>query len=159
MGIRSRQRGVAAVELGLLMPILILLAFGITEFGRAFYQYNTLAKAVRDGVRYLTHYAPGDERYETHKSNARNLVVCGTTSSCSDASALVSGLKTSLVSICDRSNCPDHNLQPVVHAGTPLGQVNLVTVTVSGFRFTSLVPLITPNIMFGPISATMEQVL
>ena len=33
---------------------MISIAFGITEFGRAIYQYNTLAKAARDATRYLS---------------------------------------------------------------------------------------------------------
>ena len=157
MNLRFRQRGVAAVELGILIVPLVLLAFGITEFGRAIYQYNTIAKGVRDGVRYLTQYAPGDA---TRIANAKNLVVCGTTTPCLDASKLVPGLNTGLVSVCDRSNCAaNHNLQPVVFAGSTLGQINLVTVTVSGFQFTSLVPFVMPSITFGPISSTMEQVL
>lgn len=156
MNLRSRQRGVAAVELGILIVPLVLLAFGITEFGRAMYQYNTIAKGVRDGVRYLTHYAPGDA---DRIRDAKNLAVCGTTSACFDTSALVIGLNVGMVSVCDRSNCPDHNLQPVVYGGGTLGQVNLVTMTVSGFQFNSLVPFVMPSITFGPISSTMEQVL
>lgn len=154
MNLRSRQRGVAAVELGILMIPLVLLAFGITEFGRAIYQYNTITKAVRDGVRYLTQGAPGDA---TRIGNAKSLVVCGTTASCSDAAALVTGLYTDMVSVCDRSTCPDHNLQPVEYGVGTFGQINLVTVTVNGFQFTSLLPFVMPNITFGPIRATMEQ--
>lgn len=154
MQTRSRQRGVAAVELGILMIPLVLLAFGITEFGRAIYQYNTIAKSVRDSVRYLTQGAPGEATLIT---NAKNLTVCGTTASCSDASPLVAGLNESMVSICDRTNCADHNLVDVEYGGAKFGQVNLVTVTVTGFQFTSLVPFVMPSITFGPIRATMEQ--
>ncbi len=156
MNLRSRQRGVAAVELGILIVPLVLLAFGITEFGRAMYQYNTIAKGVRDGVRYLTQYAPGDA---TRIANAKNLAACGTITPCSGPSALVPGLTAAMVSVCDRSNCADHNLQPVVSGGAILGQVNLVTVSVTGFRFNSLVPFVMPSITFGPIRSTMEQVL
>jgi len=49
--------------------------------------------------------------------------------------------------------CPaDHNLQP-----TGRGVVDLVTVTVTGYPFTSMVPFAMPSIAFGPISATMVQ--
>lgn len=48
-----RQRGVVAVETVIVLPFMLLLMFAIGEIGRAFYQYNTLTKAVRDGVRYL----------------------------------------------------------------------------------------------------------
>lgn len=155
MNMRSRQRGVAAVELGILIIPLVLLAFGITEFGRAIYQYNTIAKGVRDGVRYLAQGAPGDA---ARIDNAKNLAACGTTTACSAASALVTGLSSSMVSVCDRTSCAgDHNLQEVTYGGGSFGQINLVTMTVTGFQFTSLVPFVMPNITFGPIRATMEQ--
>jgi Flp pilus assembly protein TadG len=146
---------VAAVELGILIVPLVLLAFGITEFGRAIYQYNTIAKGVRDGVRYLTQYAPGDA---TRIASATNLAVCGTTATCSDKTRLVAGLEPGMVSVCDRTNCAGtHNLQGITYGGGTFGQTNLVTMTVSGFEFVSLVPFVMPSITFGPIHATMEQ--
>ena len=58
-----------------------------------------------------------------------------------------------MVTVCDATNCPgDHQFQP-----TGSGVVNLVTVTVTGYTFTSMVPFVVPNIVFGPISATMVQ--
>ena len=51
---RKKQRGIAAVEFAIAVPILLLLMLATAELGRAIYQYNTLAKAVRDGVRYLS---------------------------------------------------------------------------------------------------------
>ena len=39
---------------------LTVLAFGITEYGRAIFQYNTLVKSVRDASRYVSQHAPGD---------------------------------------------------------------------------------------------------
>ena len=41
------------IELGLLSLPLAALTFGTTELGRALHQYNTVAKNVRDGARYL----------------------------------------------------------------------------------------------------------
>ncbi|WP_043496534.1 TadE/TadG family type IV pilus assembly protein [Georgenia sp. SUBG003] len=45
------ERGAAAVEFALVLPILLLLVFGITEFGRAYYAQTTLSNAARDAVR------------------------------------------------------------------------------------------------------------
>ncbi len=47
------ERGAAAVEFALLLPILILLVFGIVEFGRAYNTKVTLTHAAREGVRVL----------------------------------------------------------------------------------------------------------
>lgn len=49
-GLRT-ERGAAAVEFALVVPILIVLALGIAEFGRAFQTQATLAAAAREGAR------------------------------------------------------------------------------------------------------------
>lgn len=54
IALRFQQRGVAAVELGLTLVFLLLIAAGIFEFGRAFWHYNALAKATRDGARLMS---------------------------------------------------------------------------------------------------------
>ena len=144
-----KQRGVAAVELGIVMSPLVILAFGITEYGRAIFQYNTLVKGVRDASRYLSQHGAGEV---THIGIAKCLVVHGNRT-CTGA-ALVPGLTTSLVDVCDRSNCPDHANQP-----TGAGVVNLTSVTVDKFPFKSMVPLMVKDITFGPIRSTMRQVL
>ncbi|MCW8917683.1 MAG: pilus assembly protein [Gammaproteobacteria bacterium] len=47
------SRGVAMVEFAIVLPLLLMLLFGITELGRALYQQNSLYKAVASGARYL----------------------------------------------------------------------------------------------------------
>jgi len=46
-----RQKGMAALEFGFVIPVLMLLVFGIVEFGIAFYREGVLAGAVREGAR------------------------------------------------------------------------------------------------------------
>jgi Flp pilus assembly protein TadG len=48
------QHGMAAVELAIVLVFLLLLLAGIVEFGRAFWYYDALAKATRDGARMLS---------------------------------------------------------------------------------------------------------
>ncbi|WP_404312919.1 pilus assembly protein [Agrococcus terreus] len=45
------DKGAAAVELALVLPILLLLAFGIIAFGYAFHIQTVLDNAARDAVR------------------------------------------------------------------------------------------------------------
>ncbi|MES2018719.1 MAG: TadE/TadG family type IV pilus assembly protein [Pseudomonadota bacterium] len=53
-GRRARQRGVAAVEFAVILPVLlVLLAFPII-FGRAFMHYSVAQKAAHDAARYLS---------------------------------------------------------------------------------------------------------
>ncbi len=49
----TRQRGIAIVEMVIALPVILLLMLMVAEFGRVFYQYSTLNKAVRDGARYV----------------------------------------------------------------------------------------------------------
>lgn len=47
------ERGAAAVEFALVVPILIMLVFGIVEFGRGYHAKVELTGAVREGAREL----------------------------------------------------------------------------------------------------------
>lgn len=154
------QRGAAAIELALLTLPLAGLSFGITEFGRALHQYNTVAKTVRDAARYQSTVAPGNIPPATTLPGLC-LALSGSTANSGGAcsgTALLPGLTLAMITVCDRVLCPGtHNQQPPT-PGT-LGKVNLVTVTVTGYPFTSMVPFAMPSIAFGPISATMVQPL
>ncbi|HEY3338585.1 MAG TPA: TadE/TadG family type IV pilus assembly protein [Propionicimonas sp.] len=54
----KRERGAAAVEFALLLPVLMVILLGIMEFGYAFYIQASVASATRVGIRdYAIHYA------------------------------------------------------------------------------------------------------
>ena len=156
---RGRQRGLALIELGISIFLLIAITFGITEFGRAVYQYNTLAKAVRDATRVLSTRDPLDT---AAKDQARCLAVYGkATLTCSTDTSLVPlvpGLTLAMVNICDALTCPaDHAFQ----GSAPV--LSLVTVSIGGpnatpYTFVSIFSFFVPDIQFGPISVTMKQV-
>ncbi len=46
------ERGAELIEFALVLPFLLLLSLGVIEFGRAYFTYNILVKALRDGARY-----------------------------------------------------------------------------------------------------------
>lgn len=147
---RPGQRGAAAIEFALLALPLAALTFGVTEFGRALHQYDTIAKTVRNAVRYQTTVAPGNTLAGRCLALTGNATNNGT--NCS-GTPLLPGLTLAQVSVCDASSCAaTHSLQP-----TTRGTVNLVTVTVSGFPFTSMVPWAMPSFTVGAVSATMVQ--
>jgi hypothetical protein len=82
--IHHRQRGIMMVEFIIVAPLLLLLMLGISEFGRALYQYNTLTKSVRDGARYLAANAVVGSTStividSTDISETENLVIYGNT--------------------------------------------------------------------------------
>jgi len=47
-----RERGAVAVEFAILLPVLIVILFGITAFGLAFSRFVTYISAAREGARY-----------------------------------------------------------------------------------------------------------
>ena len=142
------------MEFAILAPLLVLLAFGISEAGRALYQYNTLAKATRDAARYLTSLPPGSGH-----AAAKCLAVYGNRTCSGDV--LAPRLTIGMVSVCDGSNCAGShaNIPSTGNGGASTGAINLVTVTITGFPFRTLVPYAFPDVTFGPIATTMRQVL
>jgi Flp pilus assembly protein TadG len=50
-GRKARDRGTAVVEFALVLPVLLLIVFGIIDFGRALNAQITLTEAAREGVR------------------------------------------------------------------------------------------------------------
>ena len=48
---RRRESGTSVVEMAFVLPLLLLLVFGIGDFGIAFTRWNSLTNAVREGAR------------------------------------------------------------------------------------------------------------
>ena len=69
----GRQSGVALLEFTLILPMLVLMAWSVTELGRALWHYKVLAQSSREAARYLSMQTPG-----TGGEQARNLVLYGT---------------------------------------------------------------------------------
>ena len=52
-----QERGGIVVEFALIIPVLLLLVFGIVDFGHAWYMDHLLSNASREGARYGTRFA------------------------------------------------------------------------------------------------------
>jgi Flp pilus assembly protein TadG len=50
-GRRPSDRGAAAVEMAIILPVVLLLLLGILEFGREYSKYQVLQGAAREGAR------------------------------------------------------------------------------------------------------------
>jgi hypothetical protein len=48
-------RGQSAAEMAILVPVLLLLAIGVVDLGRAFYSYIVITNASREGARHASH--------------------------------------------------------------------------------------------------------
>ncbi len=75
----SNQRGIAAVESLITLPILILILTVIVEFGSAYIRYNTLSKSVQNAVRFSIRdvYGTFDPYSIADTSFIKNMVVYG----------------------------------------------------------------------------------
>jgi Flp pilus assembly protein TadG len=53
-GTMRSQRGAAAAEFALILPLFLLMVVGAIDFGRAFWAKNTLANVAREATRYAS---------------------------------------------------------------------------------------------------------
>ena len=145
---KTPQKGVALVELALILPLLLLLTFITTEFGRAMFEYNAITKSTRDAVRYLTFQTPG-----TQITEARNLIVYGNPAG--TGAPLARGLTLANVPAATCCTWQLTGTNPVI---------NTVTVRVTGYTYHSLFASVfgvafgnaSGNITFSTITATMR---
>ena len=149
---KNKQTGVALVEFALVLPLLLILTFIVTEYSRALYQYNTLTKSVRNAARYLSVQSQTDM---TKWPIAKNLVVYGNPAG--NGTPLAIGLTTAQVP----------NPEWKWEGAAP--KINTVTVQVgygpagTAAQKYTFKPLVTSvfglnfgNLTFAPISATMR---
>ena len=137
------QSGVAAVEFGLLIVLLLMIVAAVIEFGRAFWYYDALTKATRDGAR-LVSMADVDA-IETVESNAIDMVVAA-----GNDAKVIPQLTTSNVEVeCEVGgtwgNCTD---------GTAPDQVRVSIVNFSMVIGGGWIPILPPpgTLGSGPVS-------
>jgi len=51
-----REKGQGLTEFALVVPVLLVVAFGLLDLGRAFFAVITISNAAREGARYLTQH-------------------------------------------------------------------------------------------------------
>ena len=152
--IKNNQKGAALVELALILPLLLLLTFITTEFGRAMFEYNAVTKSTRNAVRYLSYQTPGNPiAVAVAVTEARNLMVYGN----------LLGTGTPLVRGLTLANVPEATCCTWQLSGTnPM--INTVTVRVTNYTYHSLFPSVfgiafgdaNGDITFSTITATMR---
>lgn len=62
--LRQRRKGQTLAEFALTLPILLLIVFGVVEFGRMFQAWVTIQNSARESTRYLTTGQYYEERYQ-----------------------------------------------------------------------------------------------
>lgn len=153
--IKNKHKGAALVELALILPLLLLLTFITTEFGRAMYEYNAITKSTRNAVRYLSFQTPPLPGVVSSPqvTQARNLMVYG--SLVNTGTPLVRGLTLDNV---PEATCCTWQLS----GSNPV--INTVTVRVTNYTYHSLFSSVfgiafgnaNGDITFSTITATMR---
>ncbi|MFK8067843.1 MAG: TadE family protein [Gammaproteobacteria bacterium] len=120
------QHGLAVIEFALVLPILVVLLLATAEFSRAFYQYNTLTKAIRDGARYLSDNSLNGagviELNGSMTSTTKNLVVFG--NSLGNGAPLLEDLSVNDITITPLNSmhvkvAASYTYKPIFAAGIP----------------------------------------
>ena len=68
------EKAAALVEFAIVLPILLLIVFGIVDFGRALYTANNLTSAVREGARLASTQISPDATVAAQKTAVANAV-------------------------------------------------------------------------------------
>jgi hypothetical protein len=71
---KERHRGQGLLEFAVILPILLLVVFGVFDLGRLYFSTITLTSAAREGVRYLSVY-PEDISNTIPYSNTISVVI------------------------------------------------------------------------------------
>lgn len=127
------ESGGTLAELAILVPFLILMVGAVSEVGRFFQTYATLAKATRASSRYLSKVAYD----EPNLTSARNVAVCGKTD-CTGQNPVVAGLTPANVELTPeflpggegnpitvKVSIINYNFQPIFNLGAFLGNETL----------------------------------
>lgn len=147
------QAGLAAIEFALVLPTLLILAFGVIDFGRVLFQYDTLTKSTRDATRYLASVVrppaaafATDANYTTAANsavnNAKKLALCGSIAAC-NGNTLVNGLTASNI---------------FIDYPASTGAITYVRIRVQNYSTSFVTNVLGVSKNLGTISVTMRQI-
>lgn len=122
------------MELAIVLPVFLLLIAAIAEFGSYFYTYITLTKATRVAARHLSSQPFTNEE----KTKAKNLAVCGSTTTCASGSAVLKNFSTSNISISSTGNSSIPTTITVQITGYNYTPVFDLSKLVSGLTWTNI---------------------
>lgn len=141
--------GIAAIELAVVLPFLIIVLLVGVDLARTMFQYNELVKNVRDATKYLAGHTrpmncasntdPEVLAYKAAVTESKNLAVCGSVGSCTTPS--VSGLTTGNIQV-----------QYLMD-----GSLTMVKVGVVNMNLSYITTLFSGSLALGNITSTFYQ--
>jgi Flp pilus assembly protein TadG len=138
-GSANSDRGAAAVEFALLLPLLVLLIFGMIDFGRAINAQITITQAAREGARVLA--LPGGTTVGSDGNQAYQ----------DRAIAAGTGLGLTASNVTD---LPDNSVPPETGCPAGSGSTGDDAVVQVTYKFTFLTPV---GSIFGPTKMLTAQ--
>lgn len=138
-----KQRGVAAVEFALIASFLFTLLFGIMEFGRILFYWNTTAEATRLGARLAAVCGKNAPGIETEMGKMLNILTPGN------------------INIDYRDSTGEINASCSATCASPLctGDVlcQSVTVSITGMNVPTFIPFLPLNMIIPPFTTTLPR--
>ncbi len=122
LNLKAKQKGLAAVEMLIAAPVLILLLMAIIEFGNALVSYTTLNKMVQNGVRHATTDIAGSASYDqiANVDEIKNIVVYGHTTVADGSTPMLANVSTSDVVVTHSNGyvtvTVNHNYTPITNS-------------------------------------------
>lgn len=100
------------IEFAIILPILLLILFGITELGRALYQQNMLTQAVELGGRYIARVEgvvnadcnKGGKWDVAFEDMVENLIKCGVDGTAGCAKPVLPNIVIDYIEVCGPDN-------------------------------------------------------
>jgi Flp pilus assembly protein TadG len=144
----SKQRGANLVEAAFVLPILLLLWFGIIELGRGYQIYQTMTNAAREGARLSVAPPPGGGSVLIDSATVKTAVCAQLNAGGVPCKVGDTGLAT--VSVCQA--CPGGGSADCTVACNPsyLGTFNGATVT-----YTQVDVSVDYHFQYAPIGAPL----
>ncbi len=141
---RRGERGVGMVEFGLILPFVLLIVFGMLDFGRAINDNTTIAEAARQGARQMAaDAASSDSPFGTYSGSCSGtaLTVNATGTGCLTDAAVIATVESVLAPV---------TTNVVQHSNTTASACAALTAPVSGQAYVCISPSETGAATRGP---------
>ena len=145
------QRGQTLVEFALVVMIFLVVMFGLLEFARALWTWNTIVQATRAGARFAVVEIPNNANDDAIKNYVVYLNSAGT------GDPVLPGLTTSNVTV----SFQQINLSTGAYQNPPGSppnkyQADVVRVGITGYNFNFIVPIFGTSITLPAFTSTLS---
>lgn len=143
---KRKQKGQTLVEFALVALIFFVILFGLIEFARALWTWNTIVQATRAGARFAVVEAPTGADTEV-----KNYVVY--LNSAGTGTPVLPGLTVSNITV----EYLDLTTNPATIAGTVSEKrsSDVVQIRVAGYTFSFIIPILGSSITLPPFTTTL----